>query len=73
MNALIQTLIDKYETWREPCEFCRARKKFRRIMAIIETIPEIGAAVYDDPVSELFNAADNAETVWECYCDWVKP
>ena len=72
MSGLLQKLIEKIEAWREPCKFCRARKKLSRIMAIIETIPETGQPIHDEPMSDLFNAADNAKSAWGCYCDWGK-
>ena len=72
MTALFQKIAGWYLSKRYPCQYCQGRAKFRKIQAIIETIPETGIPLHDDAVSAIFNAADDAESLWECYCGWAK-
>ena len=39
------------------------------VMLIVETLPETGVPFYDEPVTAVFNAADNAYTLHRCMCE----
>jgi len=51
------------------CDFCHARMMLSMIMFIVENcIPEFDVDLYDDPITAVFNAADDAISTLECYC-----
>ena len=41
---------------------CEIIAGLRRAAAIIEALPETGAALYDDQIADIFNALDNLAT-----------
>ena len=54
----------------DECQFCKTREVLEKIMEIIENeISEIGVDFYDNPITELYNAADNAKDTWRCMCN----
>lgn len=50
------------------CPLCNGREKIQRCMDIIEEIPELGADIYDDYISDAYNSLDEAYGSWMCYC-----
>ena len=58
----------------DECSFCKGREALQKIMRIIEEeLPETGASFYDDPITDLFNQADDACGTWRCYCEDDQP
>jgi len=52
------------------CPFCEGRNVLSLIMFMLEKcIPVIDSDIYDDPIADLFNDADDAHELWRCYCD----
>lgn len=54
------------------CVMCRIQKTLKAAMDEIETLPEIGTTLYDDAVSEAYNALDNAYNLHNHECDDAK-
>jgi hypothetical protein len=42
-----------------PCDFCVIRRAMLHVMATIEDLPEFGAALLDDVVLDVYNAAQS--------------
>jgi hypothetical protein len=42
------------------CDLCYARAAMKRVMEIIEEIPDFNIAYFDDPITACYSAADNA-------------
>lgn len=51
------------------CPLCKTRELLEQMMVIVDQIPEIGAELYDDTISEIANNIDNAKSTFQCYCD----
>lgn len=49
------------------CDFCQVQQAMRQIMALIDDLPEINEPLYDDAVTDVYNAADNALGRFEHY------
>ena len=65
---MLKRMIWKISAFFQPCQFCQTRKKLKKIIAILETVPEIGSALYDDEITAVYNAAEDAASIWQCYC-----
>ena len=65
---MLKRMIWKINAFFQPCQFCQTRKKLKKIIAILETVPEIGSALYDDQITDAYNAVDDALSTWRCYC-----
>jgi protein tyrosine phosphatase (PTP) superfamily phosphohydrolase (DUF442 family) len=55
------------------CPFCQVREIVSRAMAEIESVPEFGAALYDDAIAEAFNKLDDTKSLFMCYCKEGQP
>ena len=54
----------------EECHFCKTRKILQGFLDTIEEeIPEIGADFYDKPITDIYNAIDDAISTHRCMCD----
>ena len=51
----------------EPCSMCDATAKITAAMALLDGIDEIGSALLDDPISDAYNALDDAKGKWTCW------
>lgn len=47
------------------CVLCYLQVQLEKVKDITESLPEIGSALYDDAVTDVFNAADNAHHLLE--------
>ena len=50
------------------CKFCKARFLMVKIKNVIEQLPDMGIPMYDDPVDNVYKAADKAMVVLKCDC-----
>jgi len=62
--------------WHKPkeCYHCKSNAVMKKIMEQIEELGEYGAGIFDDPIVEVYNAADDAHIPPEylkeyCYCE----
>ena len=51
----------------ESCQFCEMRAILQGWMGILDALPEVGSDFYDEPISEIYNAIDDAMGRWACY------
>ena len=53
------------------CELCKGRKVMQKVMKILDDeMPEpISTPFYDDPISDIYDALDNAMSTWQCMCE----
>jgi hypothetical protein len=53
------------------CPFCKTRKILIEMLKTIEEeIPvSFGVPLYDDPITDIFNAVDDAISTFRCYCE----
>lgn len=49
------------------CVFCETRQKMREMITTLEAVPEIGSAIYDDPIADLINDLSDTIGTWACY------
>ena len=47
----------------DECWFCKAQATLKKVMADIEALGEVNSGFYDDPLSDVYNAADDALAV----------
>ena len=40
------------------CDLCKAREAMKKIMAIIEEIPDFNIPYFDDAITDAYNSAD---------------
>ena len=52
---------------KETCEFCQAVATMEQIMALVEAMPVWDVPLFDDAVTAVFNAADEAQSVLRCW------
>lgn len=53
---------------RVACEFCRSVAIMRQITTLIEDgVPDFDVSLFDDAISEVYNAAENAASILACY------
>jgi len=50
------------------CIFCQTRAVLASIQAQLEALPDVGSALYDDKIADVINAADEAHSLFRCYC-----
>lgn len=53
----------------ETCEFCTTVRAMKRIMAMVEDMPEFDVPLYDDAVLDVYEAAQDAVSVLRCYSE----
>lgn len=51
------------------CEFCEMRNTLQSFLDKLDALPETGSPFYDEPISEAYNAIDDAKSRWQCYCE----
>ena len=51
----------------DECKFCVLRQIIKKFMDDIESL-EVGAELYDDAITDLFNNADDTYSLLRCYC-----
>ncbi len=49
------------------CEWCQAEAVMKQIMALVEALPEWGVPLFDDAVTAVYEAADDAQSVLRCW------
>jgi hypothetical protein len=49
------------------CEFCQAVATMNEIMEKLETVMTWDVPLFDDAVSDVYNAADNARSILRCW------
>ncbi len=49
------------------CEFCQAVATMNEIMEKIDTVTVWDVPLFDDAVSDVYNAADNASGILRCW------
>lgn len=49
------------------CEFCQAVATMNKIMAMLDDVPVWGVPLFDDAVTAVYNAADDAQSVLRCW------
>lgn len=49
------------------CEFCQAEAVMKKVMELVDTLPVWNVPLFDDAVTAVYNAADNAQSVLRCW------
>lgn len=52
---------------RETCEWCQAEAVMKKVMELVESLPEYNVPLFDDAVTAVYNAADNAQSILRCW------
>jgi hypothetical protein len=55
------------------CPLCKARALLRNVNNLIDQIPEINSALYDDAIADLSNQTSNTISLFQCMCDEEMP
>jgi hypothetical protein len=56
------------------CQLCKIRLILTEMIQRIEDeIPYFNSSLYDDEITEVYNAIDNARTIFECDCEIPDP
>lgn len=52
---------------RETCEWCQAEVILTQALALVESLPEYNVSLFDDAVTDAFNAIENAKDTLRCW------
>jgi len=51
------------------CPMCKTRELLRKASNLIDKVPEIHSALYDDTIADLSNQMSNTVSLFQCMCD----
>ena len=52
----------------DKCWFCKAEIIMREFQRQLDELGELGAEIYDNPITKIYNMADDCLPVYQCYC-----
>lgn len=58
--ANLTLAVDDKSDYDQSCDLCRVRFVMRLIMSAVEDLPEFDASLFDDVITDVYNAADAA-------------